>query len=159
MLRYFNVYGPRQKASEEMGVIPIFVDRALKRKPLTIFGDGKQTRDFLNVIDVVRANLLAFRSEKSAGQCMNIGGGGEEISILDLGHRIMKLCGFKGDLVFRKRKPGDIRRLVADNSKATELIGYSPAVSLRVGLGRYIEYARSALGKTEERPTSNQAGL
>ncbi|HEV2227185.1 MAG TPA: NAD-dependent epimerase/dehydratase family protein, partial [Nitrososphaerales archaeon] len=62
MLRYFNVYGPRQTVSEEMGVIPIFVKRALKREPLRIFGDGKQTRDFLNVADVVTANLLAYGS-------------------------------------------------------------------------------------------------
>ena len=82
MLRYFNVYGPRQSVSEEMGVIPIFVKRALSKRALTIFGDGKQTRDFLNVMDVVNANLLAYKSEKGTGQAMNIGGGGDEISIL-----------------------------------------------------------------------------
>jgi UDP-glucose 4-epimerase len=74
-LRYFNVYGPRQTVNEEMGVIPIFVSRALRKQPLRIFGDGKQTRDFLNVRDVVAANLLAYGSTRSAGQIMNIGGG------------------------------------------------------------------------------------
>lgn len=74
-LRYFNVYGSRQTASEEMGVIPIFVRRALQRQPLRIFGDGRQTRDFLNVEDVVSANLLAFKSSGSGGQIMNIGEG------------------------------------------------------------------------------------
>lgn len=142
MLRYFNVYGPRQSVSEEMGVIPIFVKRALNKRQLTIFGDGKQTRDFLNVLDVVKANLLAYKSERASGKFMNIGGGGEEISILDLAHLVMSLCGFEEEPLFEKAKPGDIRRLVADNSVAKELIGYVPSVSLREGLTKYIEYAR-----------------
>jgi UDP-glucose 4-epimerase len=142
MLRYFNVYGPRQSVSEEMGVIPIFVKRALSKKALTIFGDGKQTRDFLNVMDVVKANLLAYKSKKAAGQFMNVGGGGEEISILDLAHLVMSLCAFKEKPIFEKPKPGDIRRLVADNTKARELIGYVPSISLREGLTKYIEYAK-----------------
>lgn len=142
MLRYFNVYGPRQSVSEEMGVIPIFVKRSLTKKALTVFGDGKQTRDFLNVNDVVKANLLAYKSERVAGQFMNIGGGGLEISILDLAYLVMELCDFKSTPKFEKAKPGDIRRLVADNSRAKELIGYVPTVTLREGLKQYIEYAK-----------------
>lgn len=142
MLRYFNVYGPRQSVSEEMGVIPIFVKRALNGKALTIFGDGKQTRDFLNVKDVVNANLLAYESNRGAGQHMNIGGGGFEISILDLAKLVMELCNFDVSPVFAPAKPGDIRRLVADNSKAKELIGYSPKITLKEGLSNYIDYAR-----------------
>ena len=140
MLRYFNVYGPRQSVSEEMGVIPIFVKRATQKQQLTIFGDGKQTRDFLNVKDVVNANLLAYASSKAMGHFMNIGGGGNEISILDLADLVMDLCGFRASLRFEKPKPGDIRRLVADNSRAKALIGYVPAVDLREGLFQYIEY-------------------
>ncbi len=143
MLRYFNVYGPRQSVSEEMGVIPIFVKRALMKVGLTIFGDGKQTRDFLNVHDVVKANLLAYKSDKVAGEFMNIGGGGNEISILDLARLVMDLCGFKAAPNFQGAKPGDIRRLVADNSHARDLLGYVPSVTLREGLAQYIEYARS----------------
>ena len=142
MLRYFNVYGPRQSVNEEMGVIPIFVKRALSKKPLTIFGDGKQTRDFLNVEDVVNANLLAYKSEKGAGKHMNIGGGGYEISILDLANLVMDLCGFNEAPIFAGPKPGDIRRLVADSSVARELIGYFPKVSLKDGLISYIDYAK-----------------
>lgn len=142
MLRYFNVYGPRQSVSEDMGVIPIFVKRALSRTPLKIFGDGKQTRDFLNVSDVVNANLLAYKSEKAAGQFMNIGGGGNEISILDLANLVMELCGYHEEPVFADPKPGDIRRLVADNSRAKEMIGYTPTMSLREGLSEYIDFAR-----------------
>lgn len=143
MLRYFNVYGPRQSVNEEMGVIPIFVNRALRGNPLRIFGDGRQTRDFLNVSDVVKANLLAFESGQGAGKTMNIGGGGYEISILDLANEVMRLCDFHAPLIFAEPKPGDIRRLVADNSVARETIGYVPSVSLEQGLRDYIEYARA----------------
>jgi len=141
-LRYFNVYGPRQTVNEEMGVIPIFVSRALRKQPLRIFGDGKQTRDFLNVRDVVAANLLAYGSTRSAGQIMNIGGGGDEVSIEALAIMVMKACGYEAPLVYAEPKPGDIRRLVSDNSMAKEVIGYEPSVSLEVGLREYVQYAR-----------------
>ena len=141
-LRYFNVYGPRQTVNEEMGVIPIFVARALRREPLRIFGDGKQTRDFLNVKDVVSANLLAYHSDRSAGQIMNLGGGGDEASIEALALMVMNHCGYEAPLVFSEPKPGDIRRLVSDNTRAREVIGYEPRVSLEAGLRQYVQYAR-----------------
>lgn len=140
-LRYFNVYGPRQTVSEEMGVIPIFVKRALAGQQLRIFGDGKQSRDFLNVADVVRANLLAFKSNAS-GSIMNIGGGGTEISILELARKVSDLCGSRGGIVHAPPKPGDIRRLAADCTKAKELIGYAPLVTIDEGLKSYVEYAK-----------------
>jgi len=141
-LRYFNVYGPRQTVSEEMGVIPIFVRRSLLKQALRIFGDGKQTRDFLNVGDVVNANLLAYASKKAKGEVMNIGGGGLEISIEELAKVVMKLCNFDAPLVYADPKPGDIRRLAADNTLAMDLIGYSPRVSLDDGLRQYIQYLK-----------------
>lgn len=141
-LRYFNVYGPRQTVNEEMGVIPIFVSRALRKQPLRIFGDGKQTRDFLNVDDVASANLLAYQSDRSAGQIMNIGGGGDEVSIEALAMKVMKSCAFEVPLIYAEPKPGDIRRLVADNTRARGVIGYRPRISLDVGLNQYIQYAR-----------------
>jgi UDP-glucose 4-epimerase len=144
MLRYFNVYGPRQTISEEMGVVPIFVKRALKREPLRIFGDGNQSRDFLNVADVVKANLLAYQSKKGMGQPMNVGGMGEETTIVQLANTVMKLCGYSAPIQFAGPKPGDIRRLLADNSLAKELIGYVPSVSLVEGLKDYIRYAGTA---------------
>jgi UDP-glucose 4-epimerase len=156
MLRYFNVYGPRQSVNEEMGVIPIFVNRALRGDALRIFGDGKQTRDFLNVSDVVKANLLAYESERGAGRTMNIGGGGYEISILDLADEVMRLCDFHAPLIFAEPKPGDIRRLVADNSVATETIGYVPSISLERGLGEYIAYARSQQPAAGQAPRSGK---
>jgi len=141
-LRYFNVYGPRQTVNEEMGVIPIFVARALRKESLRIFGDGKQTRDFLNVSDVASSNLLAYRSTRSAGQIMNIGGGGEEVSIEALAGMVMRLCSFDAPLIYADPKPGDIRRLVSDNGRAKEIIGYEPSVTLEAGLRQYVQYAK-----------------
>lgn len=143
-LRYFNVYGPRQTLSEEMGVIPIFVRRALDGRPLRIFGDGKQTRDFLNVSDVVSANLLAFSAKEAGGEIVNIGGEGREVSVEQLAHMVMRLCGVDVPISYADAKPGDIRRLVADNERARKLIGYEPKVSLKQGLEEYIAYTRSA---------------
>ncbi|MDA4117654.1 MAG: NAD-dependent epimerase/dehydratase family protein [Thaumarchaeota archaeon] len=142
MLRYFNVYGPRQNVSEDYGVIPIFVHRALNNAPLTIFGDGRQTRDFLHVEDVVRANLLAYTAPRMGGQILNVGGGGKEVSILELSEMVMSLCGVKVPVVFASPKPGDISRLAGDSSRAGRLIGYSATVSLADGLERYVAYAR-----------------
>jgi UDP-glucose 4-epimerase len=158
MLRYFNVYGPRQNVSEDYGVVPIFVHRALNHTPLTIFGDGKQTRDFLHVEDVVRANLLAYAATSSGGEVLNIGGEGKEVSILELADKVMRLCDFQAPLIFSDPKPGDIRRLAGDSSKAGRLIGYSATVALEDGLERYIAFARE-VERTHgggESPSSSQ---
>jgi UDP-glucose 4-epimerase len=138
-LRYFNVYGPRQAVSEEMGVIPIFIAKVLAEKNPVIFGDGKQTRDFTHVSDVVNANLLAATTEKAKGKIVNIGTG-TEISILNLASMILKLCKSGLDPAFSDPKPGDIRRLVANISLAKEIIGYEPKVLLKKGILDYMSW-------------------
>lgn len=90
-LRYFNVYGHRQSKNEYSGVITIFVDRLMRNIPLTIHGDGKQIRDFVNIRDIVRANIHDRKSENAVGQTINIGTG-SPTSILDLAHKIKKLA-------------------------------------------------------------------
>ena len=144
-LRYFNVYGSRQRVSEETGVIPIFISRILSKEPLTMFGDGLETRDFLHVSDCVRANLLAASSQKGKGKLVNIGGKGNEVSILDLAKMLMKLTSQKVPIIFKDPKPGDIQRLMADISKARALLDYEPQVTLEKGLLGYIEYFKSLL--------------
>ena len=139
-LRYFNVYGPRQRISEETGVIPIFISRILSKEPLSIFGDGLQTRDFLHVSDCVQANLLAALSKSGKGDPINIGGKGYEVSILDLARLLMKLINQEVPINFKDPKPGDIRRLMADISKARTKLGYDPKISLDEGLSNYIQY-------------------
>jgi len=89
----------------------------------------------------VRANLLAFRA-KVSGSIMNIGGGGREISILELAEKVAGTCGSKSEVVHAPPKPGDIRRLAADSSRARDLIGYTPTVTIDEGLKSYIEYAK-----------------
>ena len=143
-LRYFNVYGPRQRVSEETGVIPIFVSRVLSGESLTIFGDGFQTRDFLHVSDCVRANLLAAVSASVKGLAINVGGKGDEVRILDLAYLVIKLLDEEVPIIFGDAKSGDIRRLVADISRAKTLLGYEPEVTLEQGLSDYIRYLRSS---------------
>lgn len=138
-LRYFNVYGPRQAISEEMGVIPIFISRVLAKKHPVIFGDGKQTRDFTHVSDVSNANLLAATTEEAKGKIVNIGTGAE-ISVLDLAFMILRLCNCGLDPVFSDPKPGDIRRLAANISLAKEIMGYEPKVTLKKGILDYISW-------------------
>jgi UDP-glucose 4-epimerase len=145
-LRYFNVYGPRQAVSEERGVIPIFVSRAMTDQSLVIFGDGKQSRDFVYVSDVTNATVLAAANERIAGEVINVGGPGEEVTILELAGLVQKILGKDRPLVFREPKPGDIRRLVADSSKAKALLGYQPRISLPEGLRDYIAYLKSDAG-------------
>jgi len=158
MLRYFNVYGPRQNVSEDYGVIPIFVHRALNGSPLTIFGDGRQTRDFLHVDDVVSANLLAYSADEMGGQILNIGGEGKEVSILELSEMVMRLCGVRVPVVFSGPKPGDIRRLAGDSSKAGRLIGYSAHIPLEAGLESYVAYARETERKSNRAETPSPEG-
>lgn len=141
-LRYFNVYGPRQVISEEMGVIPIFVSRVVAGKPPVIFGDGRQTRDFTHVSDVVNSNLLAAITKGAKGKTINIGRG-RETSILDLAFMIMQLCNSGLKPMFSAPKLGDIRRLVADISMAKEVLGYEPKVMLEEGVYNYINWYKS----------------
>lgn len=139
-LRYFNVYGPRQRIGEETGVVPIFAQRILNREPLIIFGDGLQTRDFLHVSDCVNANLLAGSSSNVKGTILNIGGPGEETSIRELAEKLMDFTGNEVPIHYKDKKPGDINRLVADSTKAKKLIGYESKVNLDDGLRDYINY-------------------
>lgn len=121
VLRYFNTYGTRQTPSPYVGVITTFVNQALRKKPLTIFGDGSQTRDFVWVKDVARANISAAFS-KVKGE-FNIASG-TEISINQLADLIIKHLG--GRKVFLKEPLGEVKRIYADISKAKRLLNYKP---------------------------------
>ncbi|MBN2517863.1 MAG: SDR family oxidoreductase [Candidatus Altiarchaeota archaeon] len=141
-LRYFNVYGPRQDpGSEYAAVIPRFIDAALEGKPLTIYGDGKQTRDFTYVADVVEANKKAMANNKTG--VYNIAGG-KQISINELAERIIEITGSKSKTTHQRPRPGDVKRSLADVSKAKKELGFEPKVHLREGLGRSIEWIKEA---------------
>jgi UDP-glucose 4-epimerase len=150
-LRYFNVYGPRQDPrSEYAAVVPRFVTACLEGRAPTVFGDGEQTRDFTYVEDAVRANLLAASAPKAPGQVVNVAGGRRE-SLRALLAVIRDLTGARVAAVHAPARPGDVRDSQADLTRARELLGYQPAVSLREGLRRTIESFRSG-GAGEPKP-------
>ncbi|MDI6884654.1 MAG: SDR family oxidoreductase [Hadesarchaea archaeon] len=140
-LRYFNVYGPRQSAGEYAGVMVKFIQRLRNDQPPIIYGDGKQTRDFVYVSDVVEATLLALEREGVAGKVINIGTG-KETSINKLCELFLKLTG-KTHLkhLHRAPRPGDISRSQADTSKARKLLGFEPKVSLEEGVKKMLKNA------------------
>lgn len=138
-LRYANVYGPRQNAKGEAGVISIFSTQMLAQKPLVINGTGKQTRDFVYVGDVVRANLLAAQSN-TIGE-INIGTG-KEISVNALFRKLKGLTGYKLSEQHVKAAAGEVMRSALDARKAKELLNWVPKTSLDDGLKKTVEYFR-----------------
>jgi len=134
-LRYGNVYGPRQDVHGEAGVVAIFCGCLLERRTPQIFGDGRQTRDWVDVADVVRANLLAADADISGP--INIAGG-EETSVLDLVDALRDVGAARGLALpapdFRPARPGEVSRSRLDVSRAREGLGWAPEVSLRDGL-------------------------
>jgi len=132
-LRYFNVYGPRQpREGSYVPVIGIFLTQKKQGKPLTITGDGEQTRDFTEISDVVRANILAMESNKvGRGEVINIGAG-KNYSI----NEIAKMIG--GEITSIPLPPGEMRDTLADISRAKELLGWEPRVSLEEGIKKLL---------------------
>ncbi len=135
ILRYGNVYGPRQDAEGEAGVIAIFVSRMLAGEPTVIDGDGEQTRDFLYVGDVARANLLAL--EGGDGETLNLGTG-RATSILELWRLLRRLTGYAGEERHGLPRTGDIRHMVLDAARAREVLGWEAETTLEEGLRRTI---------------------
>lgn len=150
VVRPFNTYGPRCHHQGDSGeVIPKFLLRCMAGKPMVIFGDGLQTRDFTYVSDTARGILLAGFSEKAVGETINIGHG-HEMTILELASAIAGLVGRDNPQVFHDSpRPGDTLRLYADISKAEALLGYAPQVKLEEGLRLLYAWYRDS-GKTPE---------
>ena len=146
-LRYFNVFGERQGYNQYAGVISIFINRALKNEPLIIFGDGKQTRDFIYVKDVVKANILVAEKERANGEVFNVARG-ERTTILELAMKIIDAINSLGSIIFDKPRPGDIKHSQADISKIRKL-GFKPEYSLEEGLLRTIEWYKLQKDKRE----------
>jgi UDP-glucose 4-epimerase len=144
-LRYFNVFGPRQDpASEYAAVIPRFMIALLEGRPLTIFGDGQQSRDFTYVGNVVAANLLAMTAPNASGEVFNIGCG-QQTSLNELARRLGQLAGIKPALEYLPARSGEVLHSLADISKARAILGYEPAIPLELGLQRTWESLASPL--------------
>ncbi len=135
-LRYFNVFGPRQNPSSPYsGVISIFVDRAAKGMPLTIYGDGSQTRDFVYVSDVVAANLAAYDAPAPGFMLCNVGGG-HETSVSVLAKSVVDLLESRSETVYAPARPSDILRSVSDPSRAERALGWKTKVAFKDGLAK-----------------------
>ena len=140
-LRYFNVYGPHQRFDAYGNVIPIFAHRLLAGEALTIFGDGEQTRDFVNVHDVVQANILAAQAGGVNG-AFNIGSG-SRVTINELASILGEAAGITPKIQHGPPRPGDVRHSLADISAARRAFGFSPDVDLREGLAEYFSWLRA----------------
>ncbi len=145
-LRYFNVFGPRQDPNGAYAaVIPRWIEAALTGRPLTIHGDGLQTRDFGYVANVVHANLLAATTpRKLSGEIVNVSCG-ESVSLLELADAIAEEAGGNVERVHGPARAGDVRDSLADIRRAHELLGYEPQVHWREGLRRTVEALRAEL--------------
>lgn len=159
-LRYSNVYGPRQSPHGEAGVVAIFGSRILEGQTITIFGDGRQERDYVYVGDVAEANWLAStrplpKLGDLASRAWNIGTG-RGTSVNELAERMMRLAGREVERREAPARPGELYRSVLDASRAAAALGWRPGVTLDEGLGRTLEHLegimRSDTVHSEETP-------
>lgn len=131
-LRYFNVYGPGQSGGDYAGVIEAFLERAREGEPLPVHGDGKQTRDFVHIDDVVEANRLAAETD-AVGTAYNIGTG-RSVTVERLAEQIRDAVDSRSPIVHTDPRAGDIRHSRADISRARERLGFRPTVDLEQGI-------------------------
>ncbi|MEP7346030.1 MAG: NAD-dependent epimerase/dehydratase family protein, partial [Gemmatimonadaceae bacterium] len=137
-LRYFNVFGPRQDPNGPYAaVIPLVMRAALTGTPMTVFGDGLQTRDFTYIDNVVHANVLAGTGEAASvsGWAVNVGAG-EQISLLDLVQMVEEVSGRPIQLFHQPPRVGDIRDSLASLDRARQVLGYKPLVTVGEGVKR-----------------------
>jgi UDP-glucose 4-epimerase len=142
-LRYFNVFGPRQNpASAYAAAVPVFIHRALRNEPITIHGDGAQTRDFISVRDIARANSF-FVTESPGTGVFNVARGGS-LSIRELAARIVRLTGSQSRIVHGPERPGDVRHSTASLEKLAAA-GFAPGLDFDTALRETIESCKAAL--------------
>jgi len=135
-LRYFNVFGPRQDPSSEYsGVISIFLDRFRRNAPYTIYGDGKQSRDFVFIGDVVQANLAAAETQFEGVPSINVACNRSN-DLLALVAHLQQIAGSTRQPEFAPERAGDIRHSLADNSRLKSLLNVVPEIGFREGLQR-----------------------
>jgi nucleoside-diphosphate-sugar epimerase len=143
-LRYFNAYGPRQKSVDYSGVITVFTNDLLRGKVPTIYGDGTQTRDFVNVKDIVQANMLAMESDAASGAIFNVASG-SSTSVLQLLETLKAATGASGvEPRFAPPRPGDVLEGSASITKIVKVLGYRPSVEPKVGLSEVVDHFRHA---------------
>jgi len=144
ILRFFNVFGPRQRDIGYGGVISIFTRRILSNVPPIIYGDGRQTRDYTYIEDAMRAYDLVLNHKEPINEPVNFGSGREE-TILDLANKLIEYCGKKGEIkpVHVKLRIGEVKRLIANATKAKKLLGWEPKYDLDKGLQEFVRWYRN----------------
>ncbi len=143
--RIFNTYGPRMRMNDGR-VIPNFIYQALNNQPITVHGDGSQTRSFCYVDDLIEGIYRLATQEGLEGEVFNLGNP-EEYTILELAQLIIELSGSSSKIVFKERPEDDPDRRRPDITKAKEILGWEPKVSVREGLKRTIEWFREKLSR------------
>jgi UDP-glucose 4-epimerase len=143
-LRYFNIFGPRQDpTSPYSGVLAKFITQMLQGEQPTIFGDGKQSRDFTYIDNVVSANLLAMKAPASqaAGHVFNIATG-TRVDLNQTFDLLKKIIGYKGEVKYGPERSGDVKHSLADLSRAEKALGYKPLVNFEEGLRKTVDWYR-----------------
>ena len=157
-LRLGNVYGPRQDPHGEAGVVAIFCNRLLAGEPVTIFGDGRQTRDYVFVEDVVDAFVAGGEHPGAPGARVNIGTG-VETSVLELYDALRGVAGRGGEPGFAPARPGELARIALDCAEAERVLGWRPRAGLADGLARTWAWAShdgpAGSGSVERRPAGS----
>ena len=144
IIRPFNNYGPRQNEGNYAGVIPLTIKRILNGEPPVIYGDGKQTRDYLYVTDTANAAVDIYGNKNTRGKVLNIASG-KEISIETLIKMIAECLEYNKPISYEQSRPGDVRRHVADICLAEELIDFKPEIGFEEGLKLTIEWYKKNL--------------
>ena len=139
-LRFPNVFGPRQRPDGEAGVVAIFTGQMLRGDQARIFGDGKKTRDYLYVSDIVEANMRAVSGP--SGVVANLGWG-REVTDLEVFETVAAATGYRKPPVYSPARPGEVERICLDASLARKTWGWRPTVTLREGVDRVVEHVRS----------------
>lgn len=146
-LRYFNVFGPRQSLDDEYAVvIPKFIVSVLRGEPPPIYGDGKQSRDFTFVENVVQANILAAKKEGVAGMVFNIACGCGH-TVIGLAEAINSILGKNIKPVFLPVRPGDVKKTLADINCAKKYLGFEPGIDFEAGIKRTVEWFKERYKK------------
>lgn len=139
VLRYPNVYGPRQNPHGEAGVNAIFIGLMLAGRRPKIFGDGNAVRDYLYIDDVVAGNVLAL--DKGSGEMVNLGTG-VGTSVNDIVRELKRIIGFAEDAIYDPPRPGEVQRIYLDATRAKQVLGWAPQISFAEGLERTVEWSR-----------------
>lgn len=131
ILRYANVFGPRQYAGADGGVVAVFINNLIQGRQLAVYGDGEQTRDFIYVNDVVQANILAI--DRGNGEIINISRG-NSTTVNELCRQLVNLSGTKLEITYHPQRAGDIRHSMLDNGAAKSVLGWEPSYAVEEGL-------------------------